>query len=115
MLHNSKIRLLVVLLGLSGIGIPAAARAHGPTIEISHEALKPSLLNLFIGTTVHFSNIVAMPGGHIIVDESGMLESPALEKVGDGWHYTFESEGTYEIYIKQHPAAKARVVVVPKR
>lgn len=111
----SKICLLVVSLALLGIGVPSAALAHGPTIEISHDELKPALLNLFVGTTVHFSNTVEMPGGHVIVDESGTIESPALEKPGDGWHYTFEKEGTFEIHIKQHPTAKARIVVVPKR
>jgi len=117
----SKICLVVVSLALFGIGIPGDAGAHGPTIKISHQALSPSLLNLFIGTTVHFSNTVEMPGGHVIVikaievDEETAIESPALEKPGDGWHYTFEEEGTFDLYIKQHPTAKARVVVVPKR
>jgi plastocyanin len=115
----SKISLFAVpfavLLALCGLGSPSEASAHGPTIEIKHDELKPALLNLFVGTTVHFSNTVAMPGGHVIVDESGLLESPPLEKPGDGWHYTFEKEGTYEIYIRQHPTVKARIVVVPKR
>ena len=102
--------LLTICLGVAG-----NASAHGPTIEVSHGELKPALLNLFIGTTVHFNNTVEMPGGHVIVDESGTLESPPLMKPGDGWHYTFENEGVFEIYIKQHPHAKARIVVVPKR
>lgn len=114
-MQYSKICLFVVSLALVGPGIPTGASAHGLEIEISHDELKPSLLNLFVGTTVHFSNTVAMPGGHVIVDESGTIESPALEKPGDGWHYTFEKEGTFELYIKQHPTVKARVVVVPKR
>ena len=95
--------------------MPGMALAHGPTNEISHEALKPTLLNLFVGTTVHFANTVEMPGGHVILDEGGTLESPRLEKPGDGWHYTFEEVGTFEIYIREHPEAKARIVVVPKR
>jgi plastocyanin len=108
----------LALFALFGTGIPGDASAHGPTIKIGHDELKPSLLNLFVGTTVHFSNTVEMPGGHVLVidvDESGTIESPALEKPGDGWHYTFDREGTFEIYIKQHPTAKARIVVVPKR
>lgn len=112
--ETAKFFLFGLLLILLWAGIPSDASAHGPTIEVSHDSLKPTLLNLFVGTTVHFSNTVAMPGGHVIVDESGMLESPPLEKPGDGWHYTFEKEGTYEIYIEQHPIAKARIVVVPK-
>ncbi len=96
------------------VALTGVARAHGPTLEISHHELKPTLLNLFLGTTVHFSNTVAMPGGHVVVDEGGTLESPPLEKPGDGWHYTFEKAGTYEIFIRQHPMAKARIVIVPK-
>lgn len=114
-MRNSKIHAFVVLLVLCAGGIPGDASAHGPTIKISHDELSPALLNLFVGTTVHFSNTVSMPGGHVIVDESGTIEGPALAEPGDGWHYTFEKEGIYEIYIKQHPTVKARIVVVPKR
>jgi plastocyanin len=114
-LRKSKTRVFVILLALYGIGIPTVASAHGPTIEISHDELSPGLLNLFVGTTVHFMNTVAMPGGHVVVDESGMIKSPPLKEPGDGWHYTFEKAGTYEIYMEQHPTAKARVVVVPKK
>jgi hypothetical protein len=56
-----------------------------------------------------------MPGGHVIVDASGTIKSPPLEAPGDGWHYTFEKEGTFELHIEQHPSAKARIVIVPKR
>lgn len=117
MKHDSRNRALVLTLWLLllGFGITGLASAHGPTIEVSHSELKPKLLNLFVGTTVHFNNTVAMPGGHVIVDESGTIKSPPLEKPGDGWHYTFDKEGTFEVYIEQHPDAKARIVVVPKR
>jgi plastocyanin len=91
------------------------AQAHGPTIEISHQEMKPALLNLYVGSTVHFVNTVAMPGGHVVVDAAGTLESPPLASPGDDWHYTFEKEGTYEIFISQHPKTKARIVVVPKK
>jgi len=91
------------------------AWAHGPTIKISHSEMKPPLLNLYAGTTVHFANTVAMPGGHVVVDESGALESPPLEKPGDGWHYTFDEVGTFEVFVKQHPMARARIVVIPAK
>ena len=94
---------------------PGAVRAHGPTIEITHDSMEPALLNLFVGSTVHFANMVAMPGGHVVVDASGRIESPPLEEPGDGWHYTFEEVGTYDVYVRQHPKAKARIVIVPKR
>jgi plastocyanin len=108
-------RVLVPLFFLLCLGVAAIASAHGPTIEVSHSELTPKLLNLFVGTTVHFNNTVEMPGGHVIVDESGTIKSPPLMKPGDGWHYTFDQEGTFELFIEQHPDAKARIVVVPKR
>ncbi|MFK7895585.1 MAG: hypothetical protein AB8G23_07095 [Myxococcota bacterium] len=97
------------------LGIAGSAAAHGPTVKVSHGEMKPALLNLYVGTTVHFTNTVSMPGGHVVVDEGGTLESPALLEPGDGWHYTFENEGTYEIFVKQHPEAKMRIVVVTKQ
>ena len=102
--------LMLLVFGFGGV-----AQAHGPTVKISHSEMTPPLLNLYVGTTVHFLNTVSMPGGHIVVDEGGTLESPPLNEPGDGWHYTFEDEGTYEIYLKQHPEAKTRIVVVPKK
>lgn len=114
--HPAFIRGRMALLALGVLLASAgAANAHGPTIEITHQAMKPALLNLFVGTTVHFSNTVTMPGGHIVVDEGGTLESPPLEKPGDGWHYTFEKEGVYDVYLKQHPKTRARINVVPKK
>ena len=114
-IRRKRARLLTGSLLLFCLALAGVAYAHGPTIEVSHSELKPKLLNLFVGTTVHFNNTVEMPGGHVIVDESGTIKSPPLEKPGDGWHYTFDKEGTFEIYIEQHPDAKARIVVVPKR
>lgn len=113
--RRSRGGLLILGLALALFALAGPVQAHGPTIEITHAEMTPALLNLFVGTTVHFSNTVTMPGGHVVVDESGTFESPPLEKPGDGWHYTFEKAGTYEIYIKQHPMAKARIVVVPKK
>lgn len=115
MLKYSRICLAVVSLALLAIGVPGDVSAHGPTIKIDHQKLEPALLNLFVGTTVHFVNTVTMPGGYVLIDDSGAIESPALEKAGDDWHYTFEKEGSFEIYIKQHPKARARIVVVKKR
>ncbi len=111
----SSCRAALRLAAIGMLVVAAPAFAHGPKIEISHQEMKPALLNLFVGTTVHFFNTVTMPGGHVIVDESGSIESPALAEPGDGWHFTFEAVGTYELFIRQHPEARARIVVVPKR
>lgn len=104
---------VVLALGIA-LGTASTAAAHGPTVKLSHDEMTPSLLNLYVGTTVHFTNTVSMPGGHIVMDEAGTLESPALLSPGDGWHYTFEAIGTYEIFIKEHPKAKMRIVIVEK-
>lgn len=108
------LRTLAAALGLLAAWASVAS-AHGPTIELSHDAMKPPLLNLFVGSTVHFSNTVAMPGGHVVVDATGQIESPPLAEVGAGWHYTFEEVGTFELHIREHPEAKARIVIVPRR
>ena len=92
-----------------------AARAHGPTVEITEAGLKPPLLNLFVGTTVHFANTISAPEGLVIVDEGGTLASPRLRAPGDGWHYTFEQPGSHTIRIAERPQATMRIVIVPKR
>jgi hypothetical protein len=91
------------------------AFAHGPTIELSRQEMKPPLLNLFVGSTVHFVNTTKTAGGNVVVDASGTIESPSLEEAGADWHYTFEKEGTYELFIRQNPKATSRVVIVPRR
>jgi hypothetical protein len=100
-----------------GFFAAAPAFAHGPTIELSAEEMKPPLLNLYVGSTVHFLNLnkADNPGGYVVVDTAGTIESPPLEEAGDGWHYTFEEVGTHELFIRQNPEAKARIVIVPKR
>ena len=115
LVHSASSRWLGLLGFVVGLGLAHGAAAHGPTIEITHAAMKPALLNLYVGSTVHFKNQQAMPGGHTVVDATGAIESPPLEKAGDGWHYTFEEVGRYEVYVSQHPSAKATIVVVPKK
>jgi hypothetical protein len=108
----SKTLLALCLLTLFPL---AAAHAHGPTVEISEAGMKPALLNLFEGTTVHFATTIATPGGLVVlVDESGSVRSPVLRVPGDGWHYTFEKSGRYAIRLEQRPDAKMTIVVVPK-
>ncbi len=114
-LVTSFLRRGAVLIALCVFGLSGVASAHGPTIEITPEGLEPALLNLFVGTTVHFLNTLERPEGSVIVIESGSLESPLLVRPGDDWHYTFEEEGSFEIHLRDRPTARARIVVVPKR
>lgn len=110
-----RISRVLFLTMLTSLGFAGMAQGHGPTVKIGHAEMEPPLLNLWVGTTVHFSNTVSNPEGHIVVDEAGTLEGPVLKEPGDGWHYTFEKEGTYEIHLKSHPAAKTQIVVIPKK
>lgn len=103
-------------IGFASIGLATAApaSAHGPTVEITAAGFKPLLLNLFEGTTVHFTNVVASSEGLIVTDEAKSFASPPITADGDGWHYTFEKIGTYEIRIEQRSEAKMRIVIVKK-
>ena len=116
--HSSarSISAALVAVALASLWLVAAspARAHGPTVEVTAASLKPVLLNLYVGTTVHFSSTLGAPEGLVVVDQTGALESPPLKSPGDGWHYTFDKTGTFEIHVEKHPEAKMRIVVVPK-
>lgn len=105
---------LALLVGLLlGAG---PALAHGPTVEIRASGLRPVLLNLFEGTTVHFANTLAAPDGIVVlIDETGDLRSPVLKQPGDGWHYTFERSGRYDVRIEGRSDWKMTIVVVAKR
>ena len=92
----------------------APAWAHGPTVEITTAGLKPVLLNLFEGTTVHFTNTLATPQGLVVTGEAGTVVSPSLAPAGEGWHYTFEKGGAYAIRLEKRPEATMRIVVVKK-
>ncbi|MEZ4279979.1 MAG: hypothetical protein R3F21_10250 [Myxococcota bacterium] len=95
------------------------ARAHGPTVKVTATGFEPVLLNLFEGTTVHFTNAIAgsAPGaeGVVVSDEAGRFESPPITAAGDGWHYTFEERGTYVIRVAGRPEPTLRIVVVAKK
>ncbi len=104
----------LLLVGAMLVGAAGAARAHGPTVVLSEAGFKPVLLNLFEGTTVHFTNTIAGPEGVVVADEGGTFSSPPITAASDGWHYTFEKIGTFEIRIAGRPEAKLRIVVVKK-
>jgi hypothetical protein len=105
---------LALLVGLVlGAG---PALAHGPTVEIRASGLSPVLLNLFEGTTVHFANTLDAPDGLVVlIDATGELRSPVLKQPGDGWHYTFERSGRFDVRVEGRPDWKMTIVVVGKR
>lgn len=102
--------LLAALAILATLPLAAAAQAHGTTVTVSHNKLEPAEVRVPAGGTVHFENVVAMPGGHTLVADDGSFKSPPLNK-GEGWHHTFEKPGTVGYHIKEHPDAKGRIVV----
>lgn len=113
-----RMRWMAIAIASMVVAAAAPVAAHGPTVEISAAGFKPQLLNLFEGTTVHFTNAIAAAGnaaqGVVVTDVAGSFESPLITADGDGWHYTFEKSGAYEIRVQQRPEAKMRIVVVKK-
>ena len=99
------------LLGFATLAIAATAWAHGATVEVGHNKIRPAEVEIQVGGVVHFTNGVAMPGGHTLVADDGSFESPPLDK-GDDWHHTFDAAGVHAYHIQEHPDAKGRIVVV---
>ena len=106
----------VMAIGFASVVLASATpvAAHGPTVEITPGGFKPLLLNLFEGTTVHFTNSAAAAESVVVQDEARTFTSPAIAAGSDGWHYTFEQLGTHEIRIVERPEAKMRIVIVKK-
>ena len=100
-------------------GAAGPAWAHGPTVKITATGFAPVLLNLFEGTTVHFTNAIAASAagseGVVVSDEAGRFESPPISAAGDGWHYTFEERGTWVIRVAGRPEPTLRIVVVARK
>lgn len=108
------------LLGLAAIAIvglcSTQSSAHGPTVRITPKGLEPALLNLFLGSTVHFTNELAQSQGAIVcIDEACRVRSPVLKAPGDGWHYTFDALGSHAIRLEGKPEAAMKIVIVPKK
>lgn len=107
--------LAVLVVALCAVLAGSPARAHGPTVKITASGFEPVLLNLFEGTTVHFTNAIAGPEAVVVGDEAGRFESPPITASGDGWHYTFGTSGTYVIRVVGRPEPTMRIVVIPKK
>ncbi len=106
--------MLTLVLGALIALTASPARAHGPTVVITEAGLKPALLNLFVGSTVHFTNQIAGAEGVVVGDEAGSFSSPPIAAAGEGWHYTFERIGEYAIRVVGRPGATMRIVVIAK-
>ena len=89
---------------------PAEATAAGATITVSHNSLSPADVQIAAGQSVTFHNVVEMPGGHTVVASDGSFSSPALKK-DQSWSHSFDVPGVYTVGIKEHPSAKATIIV----
>lgn len=88
----------------------ALPTATGATIEVRHNKLSPQLVQIGAGETVTFHNVDKMPGGHTVMAVDGSFSSPGLGQ-GEDWSHTFDVPGVYQVRIKEHPSAEARIVV----
>ena len=100
------VRLLVLAILLAA----APASAADFMVHVGHNKLDPAQVKIKAGDSVVFHNLEQMPGGHTIVSDDGELQSPPLAMDGK-WSHTFVMPGKYPFHIKEHPGAKATVIV----
>ena len=80
------------------------------SVQVGHNRLEPAEVKIGVGDIVVFHNQDQMPGGHTIVADDGSFTSPPLAK-DESWSHTFKAGGTYPYHIKEHAAAKGKIVV----
>jgi len=87
-----------------------AARAHGPSLDVSFSAFRPRQLTIAAGDTVHFRRA---PGSDLpltVAADDGSFESPTLGRA-EGWHHTFDEPGDFSIHLLENTATRARILV----
>ncbi len=92
------------------VAVATAAGAHGPTVKVSYSGVRPERLVVTTGSTVHFHNDNVGGGPCTVVGEGEAFESPTLAP-REGWHFTFESAGTYAFRIKELSGVAGTIVV----
>ncbi len=103
--------LLVCVQVLALLGVALAAWGHGVTVEIEGNRVSPTEVTVSAGTTIHFHNLPSTRGRRTIVALDGSFRSPGLAQ-GEGWHHTFREPGVHSFYLREHPGATGKVVVV---
>ena len=93
-----------------GLLLAAPAWAHGPTLSGTYSKMRPQQLSIRAGDTVHFRNANSSDMTATFVAEDGHFESPALTR-GEGWHFTFETPGVYEVKLAENGDNRATIVV----
>jgi plastocyanin len=79
-------------------------------IQLDHTHVQPERVEIKVGQSVTFKNVVDMPGGHTVAADDGSFESPPLNK-DESWTHSFGKAGSYKFHLKQHPNTKGEVVV----
>lgn len=108
---NPRAAALAAALAALLAAVPAGA--HGPTVRLAYDGLRPSQLAIRAGQTVHFHNASTTPRTFTLIADDGSIESPPLAR-GEGWHYTFETPGTHALHVKEHPNLRATILVAPE-
>jgi plastocyanin len=86
------------------------AGGHPAEISLEHTHVRPARLEIKVGESVTFKNVVDMPGGHTVVADDGSFESPPLNK-NESWTHSFAKPGSYKFHLKQHPDTRGEIVV----
>jgi plastocyanin len=101
---------------LAGLALALAAAqpaaAHGPSVRITYDGLRPAQILIAAGQTLHFHNGSTTARTFTLVADDGSFESPALPR-GEGWHHTFEAAGRFGYHVLEYPDRKGTVIVVP--
>lgn len=95
-------------LAVGVLALAAAARAHGPTVEISAEGPAPQELVIGRGETVHFHNGDTRP--HVVVGDDDAFRSPEMDAHG-GWHLRFPFTGRFPYALEARPEQRGTIVV----
>ncbi len=88
------------------------ATAHGPSVRVSYEGIRPSEIVIRAGQTVHFQNASSTPRTFTIVADDESFEGPSMSR-GGGWHHTFETAGRFAYHLREHPDRTGIVIVAP--
>lgn len=99
-------------LALLGLVLGAPALAHGPSMRITYDGVRPAQLVIRAGQTVHFHNASTTARSFTVVADDQSFESPTLAR-GEGWHHTFEEAGEFPFHLAEVPERTGLVVVAP--
>ena len=109
-LLSRRAALRLVLFGGLALALPLSAWAHGPTVKLRYGSVKPLVLTIQAGQTVHFQNENSSGLPCTVVFAGGELTGPTLEK-GGGWHHTFEEAGEFPYQLAESSKTRGTIVV----